>query len=405
MSDTTKKYWGVKAAQAFVRRMLGMQQAIKATRDLTTVHGERLEAAEASIAGNARDVETLRDEATAIAADLYVKTAEASAGASEAYREALQAIDAASAADTRARKAQSAADEAKNAVAGKADRSELSNVLAEPSQQAVESIEQSIVANALRKNQQTLTPQEREQVRRNLAISKMELFCDLFNEAAGDTGHAHMTEDGTFDCRLNGLELSYGEAVTVYVNSVGARNTRYLDAAFNYSRIRTNLPLGGWTMAEQGYHLSSAFRGCKQLEVANLYSGSDTVNTRLLDGTAWIFSASKLREVRGVIEFVDKAPHWNGFEASLEEIRIARLAMNISFQLCPLLSLASLQFMIANAANTSAITVTAHPDVYAKLTGDTTNAAAAALTAEELAQWNKVLADATEKNIAFATTA
>ena len=62
-----------------------------------------------------------------------------------------------------------------------------------------------------------------------------------------------------------------------------------------------------------------------------------------------------------------------------------------------------MQYLVTNAANTSSITVTVHPDVYAKLTGDTTNAAAAALTAEELAQWQQLVTDATSKNINFAT--
>ena len=58
----------------------------------------------------------------------------------------------------------------------------------------------------------------------------------------------------------------------------------------------------------------------------------------------------------------------------------------------------------ASSDLTTEITVTVHPDVYAKLTGDTTNAAAAALTADELARWQEVLAEAAEKQITFATT-
>ena len=57
--------------------------------------------------------------------------------------------------------------------------------------------------------------------------------------------------------------------------------------------------------------------------------------------------------------------------------------------------------MIANSE--SGITITVHTDVYAKLTGDTTNAAAAALTEEELAQWMAITEAAAAKNISFAT--
>lgn len=70
----------------------------------------------------------------------------------------------------------------------------------------------------------------------------------------------------------------------------------------------------------------------------------------------------------------------------------------------PLLTFSTMQYLITKAANTSSITVTVHPDVYAKLTGDTTNAAAAALTSDELAQWTALVTTANSKNISFATT-
>lgn len=68
-----------------------------------------------------------------------------------------------------------------------------------------------------------------------------------------------------------------------------------------------------------------------------------------------------------------------------------------------LLTFSTMQYLVTNAANTSSITVTVHPDVYAKLTGDTTNAAAAALTSDELAQWTALATTANSKNISFAT--
>lgn len=69
----------------------------------------------------------------------------------------------------------------------------------------------------------------------------------------------------------------------------------------------------------------------------------------------------------------------------------------------PLLTFSTMQYLVTHAANTSPITVTVHPDVYAKLTGDTTNAAAAALTSDELAQWMALVTTANSKNISFAT--
>ena len=63
----------------------------------------------------------------------------------------------------------------------------------------------------------------------------------------------------------------------------------------------------------------------------------------------------------------------------------------MSFADSPLIDLASLQYLVTNAANTAAVTVTVHPATYAKLT-DTANTA-----------WYAVNTAAAAKNISFAT--
>lgn len=118
------------------------------------------------------------------------------------------------------------------------------------------------------------------------------------------------------------------------------------------------------------------------------------------------YQCRNLETVIGVIRiaFANAVPATTFFECfKLKTISLQNLSQNISFPDSPLLSLESLQYMVNNASNTSAITITVHADVYAKLTGNTTNSAAAALTEEELAQWQQVCADAAAKNISFAT--
>ena len=66
----------------------------------------------------------------------------------------------------------------------------------------------------------------------------------------------------------------------------------------------------------------------------------------------------------------------------------------------PLLSIESVRYSVDNS---QPCTIQVHADTYAKLTGDTTNPAAAALTPQELAQWMGMLTDAVDKNITFAT--
>lgn len=142
------------------------------------------------------------------------------------------------------------------------------------------------------------------------------------------------------------------------------------------------------------------------LEVAKLWSPSYKVFVAAIS-TAFANSRS-LKNIIGVINMADITTQNLAYRPfyncdTLEEVYLHSLKVSIEIKNSPLLSLASLQYLVANAANTSAITITVHPDVYAKLTGDTTNAAASELTEEELSQWQQVLADANAKNISFAT--
>lgn len=70
--------------------------------------------------------------------------------------------------------------------------------------------------------------------------------------------------------------------------------------------------------------------------------------------------------------------------SKLENLELAGLRTDIELPDSPLLSLASIQYMIDNAANTSPITITLHADAYARLT-------------------DEIIAAATAKQINFAT--
>lgn len=75
---------------------------------------------------------------------------------------------------------------------------------------------------------------------------------------------------------------------------------------------------------------------------------------------------------------------------SLQEIRIKQLRYNVNLKGSPLLTLESFQYLVENATNTSAITVTVHADVYAKLTDP------------QQADWYAVNTAAQGKQISFA---
>ena len=103
-------------------------------------------------------------------------------------------------------------------------------------------------------------------------------------------------------------------------------------------------------------------------------------------------------------KYLIQASHQSFRAPKLVTLDISNLKISLDLSKCPLINLASWQGLVSRAANTDAITVTVHADVYAKLTGDTTNAAAAALSADELAQWQALVATAAAKQITFATT-
>ena len=232
--------------------------------------------------------------------------------------------------------------------------------------------------------------------------ARKSLFCDLFNAAAGTAGYAKFT-NGVWDCKLNGLTLSYDEAVLIYNVTNGSPATR----GFSNARIRTNL----WNDL-LGYGSGPAddkcpvmlFKSCFSIEVIRF-------NAWVSDPRGMFDNCYKLTKVIGgfigdygwpknrMTELFPNSPLITSFQ-------LERLQNDVSFANNPLIDLDSFTYMVEHRAThvTDAYTITVHADVYAKLTGDTTNEAAAALTAEELAQWQALLTKAAAKNITFATT-
>lgn len=104
---------------------------------------------------------------------------------------------------------------------------------------------------------------------------------------------------------------------------------------------------------------------------------------------------SKLKKVLDIIN----TENVSGYSFSIfrysplvEYFRIKNLKKNAVISDCPLLTLDTVSYLVDNAANTSAITVQVHPDVYAKLT-DSSNT-----------DWYAVNTAAQAKQISFATT-
>ena len=231
--------------------------------------------------------------------------------------------------------------------------------------------------------------------------ARKSLFCDLFNAAAGTAGYAKFT-NGVWDCKLNGLTLTYDEAVLIYNVTNGSPATE----GFCNASIRTNL----WN-DRLGYGGGPAddkcpvmlFNRCSNIEVIRF-------NAWVSDPRLMFGHCEKLTKVIGGLigdGGWPKAPMTELFPHSplITSFKLERLQNDVSFANNPLIDLDSFTYMVEHRTtfNTNVYTITVHADVYAKLTGDTTNEAAAALTADELSQWQALLTKAAAKHIAFAS--
>lgn len=236
--------------------------------------------------------------------------------------------------------------------------------------------------------------------------AKRAVFNDMFNLAAGSDGGYKPSEapDPAKPYLLNTLWLSYEEAVKVYaingadagrqLPNIGRRYSHYYGAPLVNS-VRTLFKVCGHTQ------IYGMFFGATKLEV---------VNVDISGNLAWVFRGnSKLKTVLGTVEISEVTSGDNLISdcALLEDVNLKGLRNNIRMRGCPKLSLATMQYLVDNASTAitaeKPVVVTVHADVFAKLTGDMTNEAAAALTDDEKTAWAAVLTAATSKYISFAT--
>lgn len=235
--------------------------------------------------------------------------------------------------------------------------------------------------------------------------AKRAVFNDMFNLAAGSDGGYKPSEapDPAKPYLLNTLWLSYEEAVKIYaINGADAgryqpnisRRYSHYNGAPLVNSVRTLFKVCGYT-TDYGM-----FFGATKLEV---------VNVNISGNLTWVFRGnSKLKTVLGTVEIyaVKSGDNLIWDCALLEDVNLKGLRNNIRMLGCPKLSLATMQYLVDNASTAitaeKPVVVTVHADVFAKLTGDMTNEAAAALTDDEKTAWAAVLTAATSKYISFA---
>ena len=145
--------------------------------------------------------------------------------------------------------------------------------------------------------------------------------------------------------------------------------------------IRTNV------VPNRIYTLYAGTSDCVSLMSTFVQSGLEVL--KLWRSTVHVSSIStaftscrKLRCIIGILDLLYVSTDFGVFDTfkdciALEDVQMKNLKYNISFRNSPLLSLDSIQYLVANAANTTPITVTLHPDAYARLTDEIITAATA----------------------------
>lgn len=189
---------------------------------------------------------------------------------------------------------------------------------------------------------------------------------DLF-ESAGAVFNA---TTGYFE--LNGLtDISYEEMQVIYGHPIRNASDLINEAIFPVKQ-RTTLPLSRWG-ASQSINSSCAFANGSMLEVVNL-STFHNYPLRFTAYASFFVGCNWLREVIGPIRIIGGMATTAIFTNcySLETVYQSHIERNTSFAQSPLLSLASVVYMVQNAANTSAITITLHATAYARCQADTT---------------------------------
>lgn len=235
-----------------------------------------------------------------------------------------------------------------------------------------------------------------------------------------ERGAVYNEETGFYE--LNGLtDITEEQMLAIYIHTSGFGRDGSFVASRNigyYNGVRTNFP-----MFSYGYKFGKY--------TDNLYPFSESNNLEVIclvplfeirrvdDGhgltslyypvtaTGYIHFSSnnkKLHTIYGLLMIDSLSADGSICQDCplLKEVHVKNMKSNLSFcENSPLINYESVNYLVTNAANTSAITVTVHPTTYSYLTGTAQPSAEVGGTSEE---WQALLTTAQGKQISFATT-
>ena len=248
-----------------------------------------------------------------------------------------------------------------------------------------------------------------------MPISLRQLYLDSDARAAGDINKMSYNDTGADIVKtdqwgnsithkaghywLNGLgDITESEMAQIYAFSRITAAAKSVSTFIQGNSTRTVIPSVKLIWNER-INCSQIFGYCSNMVAVCVGPN----NPQYLGGSpAWMtVGCSKLKYIVGIIDVSALSSSANMFSAPLlEEFRFKNLKINMSISSCPNISYNTLNYLIANTANTSAITITVNATTYSYLMGTGTPTEQVGGTS---AQWQQIVTDATAKNISFAT--
>lgn len=231
----------------------------------------------------------------------------------------------------------------------------------------------------------------RDEVSAAIEAAKKQLFVEIWLQTLAKFSKmptyaedvANTKPDGS-QFGLNRLVMGYETALKCLIYS----DTHHRAGSFAHNRfynnqqpadIKTLFPVIADNYGGNSCH--SMYGGNAVIEAVCLYDNKGAI-TEPTQASYMFSNCTKLKYIYGTLDLSSasipsntNAIFDNNYE--LTEVRIYHVKASLSLAQSPKLSLASIQYLVDNAANTSAITITLHPDAFARLTDELVEAAQA----------------------------
>ncbi len=167
---------------------------------------------------------------------------------------------------------------------------------------------------------------------------------------------------------------------------------------FDYCKLNLRTIFPVIISSDLQYNLAYSFRAVSNFQVIKIYYKDEPVYVKDLTGFGLV--SANIRKVLDIFRIHSSYTKDIKLQTpNIEYIRLMEIRQNITIQSSKI-NYESLRYWIDNAANTDTITITVHPTTYGYLTGTIQPTPEVGGTTEE---WQQILADATEKQISFAT--